>query len=44
MEQNQIRSQIAQTEFEGRVKSRQYMMQGLTGVATGLYKYGVSKA
>tara|TARA_R100000654_G_scaffold74432_1_gene108779 strand:- start:81 stop:533 length:453 start_codon:yes stop_codon:yes gene_type:complete len=44
MEQSQIRSQIAQTEFEGRVKSRQYMMQGLTGVATGLYKYSVSKA
>ena len=44
MEQGQIRARIGQIGFEGEVKAQQYMMQGLTGVATGLYKYSVSKA
>lgn len=44
MQQGQIRSRIGMIGFEGDVKARSYAMQGLTGLATGLYKYDISRS
>lgn len=42
-EQAQMAAQGRQSLMEGQIKSKQYMLSGLTGVATGLYQYDLTR-